>query len=73
MLNFKTSVMKKKKYIQSNTLLISILAVLLALSSCNEEDFLKEIPKDFYAPEISYVKFSDFDAAVLNIQSFYQE
>jgi len=70
--------MKKNKYIQSSLWLTGLFALLFTLSSCNEDEFLNEVPKDFYSPGISYVTMSDFQAAVLNIQNvirdeFYEE
>lgn len=41
--------------------------------SCNEEDFLKEIPLDFYSPENSYVTFDDYEAAVYNLYARYTQ
>ncbi len=61
--------MKQKKYIQPGLWFAALVALFFSLSSCNEEEFLKEVPLDFYAPENSYITYSDFDAAVLNIQS----
>ena len=35
--------------------------------SCNEEEFLKTEPIDFYSPENSYVTSNDYEAAVMNL------
>ncbi len=51
---------------------IVIILLLLTGYSCNEEEFLKEIPLDFYAPENSYITSKDFDAAVYNLHSYYR-
>jgi hypothetical protein len=57
---------------------ILILALVMSLSfSCNNEDFLEEVPLDFYAPENSFVTYANFEAALYNIYnnfraSFYQ-
>ncbi len=35
--------------------------------ACNESEFLKETPLDFYSPENSFVTFENFDAGVNNL------
>jgi hypothetical protein len=55
------------RYIPVKYILIGLLSVFIVFSSCDEEEFLEETPKDFYSPEIAYVTYGDFDAAVLNI------
>jgi hypothetical protein len=51
-----------------------ILAALLVFSfSCNEEEFLKEVPLDFYAPENSYVNAEQFDASLVNLYDVIRE
>jgi hypothetical protein len=62
MLNFKYITMKKI-YIIATIVLTGI------LSSCNEEEFLKEEAYDFYEAEVSYVNQEQFDAAVVNLYS----
>jgi len=59
--------MKIKKYIQSYLLPAFIITVLFSITSCNEDEYLTEIPKDFYSPEIAYVTYSDFETSILNI------
>lgn len=62
--------MKKSNhtYISIKVLSLSLLLPLLfALSSCNEEEFLNEVPLDFYAPENSYVTYGNFESALVNI------
>lgn len=49
-----------------------VLYSFLMLYSCDENEFLKEIPQDFYSPENAYISYSDFDAAVLNLHSNYR-
>ncbi|MEX0882843.1 MAG: RagB/SusD family nutrient uptake outer membrane protein, partial [Cyclobacteriaceae bacterium] len=61
----------KNRYVQSIFFLISLSSV-MAISSCNEDVFLDEIPKDFYSPENAYVTYADFDAAVLNLHRGYR-
>ncbi|QGY45211.1 RagB/SusD family nutrient uptake outer membrane protein [Maribellus comscasis] len=35
--------------------------------SCNEDEFLKTEPVDFYSPENSYITSNDYEAAVMNL------
>ena len=47
------------------TLKYGLLVVLLNFSiSCNEEEFLNEVPLDFFSPENSYVTKKDFESAI---------
>ena len=62
----------KKDLIQKNIPIryfyISILfSMLVAFSSCDEKEFLTEVPLDFYSPENSYKTFDNFEAAVKNL------
>ena len=51
--------MKTVKYI------FSILIIgLFMLPSCNEEERLKEVPKDFYSPENAYITKDNFQSAI---------
>ncbi len=43
---------------------IAVLAALATLSSCNENDFLKEEPKDFYSPENSMETSAHFQSSL---------
>lgn len=46
----------------------SILTVIaISLFACNESEFLKEIPKDFYSPENSFVTYENFNTGVNNL------
>lgn len=47
--------------------------IFLCMSSCDEEKFLEEVPKDFYSPANAYITHSDFEAAVLNIHNDYRD
>jgi len=38
-------------------------------SSCNEEEFLKEVPMDFFSPENSFVTEDDFESAITELYS----
>lgn len=51
--------------------LLLVLIFMLGFS-CNEKEFLKETPLDFYAPENSFVSFTDFEAAVFNLHVVYK-
>ena len=47
---------------------IFLLAGMLLLSvSCDEDEFLKEVPKDFYSPENSYITEANFNAALTDL------
>ncbi len=51
-----------------NTLKIFLLAsALFANAGCNEEEFLNEVPKDFYSPENSYITEANFNAALTDL------
>jgi len=56
--------MKKIRYI------IMTLFMAIAFVSCNEDEWLKEIPLDFYAPAESYEKPSDFNSAVARVYQY---
>ena len=43
------------------------LILLITVFSCNEDEFLKEVPLDFYSPENSYVTYDNFESAILNL------
>ncbi len=54
----------------SNRFLIIIIFILFVFgSSCNEEEFLKEVPLDFYAPENSFITLEQFEAAIFNLHA----
>lgn len=38
-------------------------------SSCNEKEFLEEVPLDFFSPENSYVTSEDFESAITELYS----
>lgn len=47
-----------------------IIAVIFSAAlniSCNESEFLKEVPLDFYSPENSYVTYDDFQSALTDL------
>lgn len=39
----------------------------LAFSSCNEKEFLREVPLDFSSPENVYVTYGNFESAVMDL------
>ncbi len=41
--------------------------------SCNENEFLDEVPIDFYSPENSFINLANFEAAVYNLHSVYRD
>ena len=54
--------------IMKNTIKILLLAgALFASVGCNEEEFLNEVPKDFYSPENSYITDANFNAALTDL------
>jgi hypothetical protein len=48
-------------------IILALLSVSILSSSCNEEEFLEEIPLDFFSPENSYVSMDNFEAALWNL------
>ena len=53
---------------KANILKIGLFAVLMIFnSSCQEEEFLKEVPLDFYSPENSYKSEANFQAALVDL------
>lgn len=51
-----------------NALKIFLLAATLLVGvGCNEEEFLNEVPKDFYSPENSYITDANFNAALTDL------
>ncbi len=51
-----------------NTIKILLLAgALFASVGCNEEEFLNEVPKDFYSPQNSYITEANFNAALTDL------
>ena len=47
--------------------LITILFLTTVLFSCNEDEWLREKPLDFYSPENSYITADQFDAATIRL------
>lgn len=57
-----------EKYIKVFMCCVSIAALTLS-TSCNEEQFLKEVPLDFYSPENSYITSANYQAALSDLYS----
>ena len=55
--------MMKNNYI----IILIFISLILGTFSCNDEEFLKEVPEDFISPESGMVTKGDFEAALLNI------
>jgi len=47
--------------------LLLILFLCFTISSCDEEEFLKTEPVDFYSPANSYITSADYKAAIMNL------
>ena len=63
-----------KLFIDKQQLVLALMVMFaLMVSSCDEENFLKETPLDFYSPENSYVTLENFDAALLDIYATARE
>jgi len=56
----------KEKFRKIILITISVIGVIL-MTSCNEEEFLKEEPKDFLAPENTFVDKANFEAALVTL------
>jgi hypothetical protein len=55
---------------RNNIFKICLLAGSMMLNTgCNEEEFLKEVPLDFYSPENSFINAGNFDAALTDLYS----
>ncbi|NEW80754.1 MAG: RagB/SusD family nutrient uptake outer membrane protein [Mariniphaga sp.] len=44
-----------------------LIIVVSLMVSCNENDFLKEVPSDFYSPENSYVNMINFESSLTDL------
>ncbi|HBE41784.1 MAG TPA: RagB/SusD family nutrient uptake outer membrane protein [Bacteroidales bacterium] len=58
--------MKNSKNIVKYALAVFLLIFTI---SCNEEEFLNEVPLDFFSPENSYVTKKDFESAITELYS----
>ncbi len=68
MLNFKINKIMNNIFFNIKSLYLIFLTVFTFLIfSCNENEFLTEVPLDFYAPENSYVTISNFESALFNL------
>lgn len=55
-----------KRYISKSIMLACVLTL---AAGCNEEEFLREVPLDFFSPENSYVTEANFQAALTDLYS----
>ncbi len=53
--------------------IILLAGTILFSASCNEEEFLNEVPLDFYSPENSYVSEANFNAALTDLYARVRE
>jgi len=64
---------RKNKYFKIKTfhkiwkVFLVTLCFSLTFISCNEEEFLKTEPVDFYSPENSYITTANYEAAIMNL------
>jgi starch-binding outer membrane protein, SusD/RagB family len=69
--------MKKLVYLISGQFkmyfVFCLFTIAVVFQSCNEKEFLKEVPLDFYSPENSFVNYGNFESAVLNLYSVVRE
>src|SRR6056297_1343512 len=56
-----------KSYDKTLKMFLVILCFSLTFFSCNEDEFLKTEPVDFYSPENSFITNADYEAAVMNL------
>jgi len=52
---------------KSYKILLLVLSLSLTISSCNEDEYLKTEPVDFYSPANSFITSADYEAAVMNL------
>lgn len=55
------------KKLKNNIIVLIFISLIFGSFSCNDEEFLKEVPEDFLSPENAMVKKADFEAALLNV------
>jgi hypothetical protein len=66
----KTNIKLHQGFINARTLLLAIFIGLFF--SCNNEEFLNEVPLDFYAPENSYISYENFEASSYNMYKVFR-
>lgn len=67
--------MKTNLYFKQTKIYLKILLHIFIINiffSCDNNDFLKEVPLDFYSPETSYVNFEDYEAAIYNLYQVFR-
>jgi hypothetical protein len=63
--------MKIHQYIMNARTVLLALCMSLCFS-CDDEEFLKEVPLDFYAPENSYISYENFEASIYNMYNIFR-
>lgn len=61
--------LRQKVHKTSNKKVIFFVLIVFSIFSCDEKEFLKEVPLDFYSPENSYVTYSDFESAIYSLHA----
>jgi len=66
-----------KTNIKIHKIIMNIRTLLLALCmvmcfSCDTDEFLEEVPLDFYAPENSYITYDNFEASLINMYNIFR-
>lgn len=67
----KPNIIKYKYYMKVRTIIIALIIGLTL--SCEDEEYLKEVPLDFYAPENSFITYENFEAAIYNFYKVFRE
>lgn len=49
-----------------------LLLIAVFLIGCNEEEFLEEVPRDFFSPSNSYTTFTQFEASLTQLYALYR-
>ena len=63
--------MKIHQYIRNARTLLLVLCIVFCFS-CNDEEFLNEVPLDFYAPVNSYISYENFEASIYNMYNTFR-
>ncbi|MBT6765138.1 MAG: hypothetical protein HOA90_11460, partial [Prolixibacteraceae bacterium] len=66
----KTNIKLHQRIIHARTLLLALFIGLVF--SCNDEEYLNEVPLDFYAPENSYITYENFEASLYNMYKVFR-
>lgn len=68
--NIRKYFLKEKKH---KRIWIIIFLFLFPIVSCNEDEFLREVPLDFYSPENSFVTYEDFESALNSLNGKFRD